>query len=286
MTNGAGETTTASVELTVTPDAEAVTFFDDSDRPDVVTEEDPGAVELGLRFQADVDGTVTAIRFFRDPENEGAHPVTLWSEDGDVLARGQATGTADGWQQVALDRPVTFRAGDVGVASYHAPQGHYSVDEGYFADRIDSGPISTDADAGIYAYGGAGSFPDSTYQSSNYWIDVVFTPSEPERAAAEAAAAPQLSDDVLAAPLAEMPELEADSGSSQAEEADVTNDQFAFIPLDAAEGEKLAADTEILQGGRHAVHPVQHQLASLDGDRQLPADLWWHDESAPHNLEW
>lgn len=286
VTNGAGETATASVELTVTPDAEAVTFFDDSDRPDVVTEEDPGAVELGLRFQADVDGTVTAIRFFRGPENEGAHPVTLWSADGDVLARGQATGTADGWQQVALDRPVTFRAGDVGVASYHAPQGHYSVDEGYFADRIDSGPISTDADAGVYAYGGSGSFPESTYQSSNYWIDVVFTPSEPEHSAAETAPALTLSDDLLAAPVADRPELEADSGSQQFEAADVTIDQFAFVPLDAAEGEQLAADPGILQGARHAVYPVQNESALLDGEPHLLSHLWGHNDNGSHSLEW
>ncbi|WP_176562779.1 DUF4082 domain-containing protein [Paracoccus liaowanqingii] len=284
VANGAGETAIASVALTVVPDTEAATLFNAAARPEVVSAEDPQAVELGLKFQADVDGTVTAIRFFRGPGNDGIHPVTLWSAKGDILARGQATGTTDGWQQVTLDRPVAFSVGDVGVASYYAQQGHYSVDKEYFTDGIDNGPISVNADAGVYAYGEASLFPDSIYKSSNYWIDVVFTPDELVTSAAETAAAAESFD--RATPLAEMLRPDADSGSVQPDDPDVTGDEIVFTPVSDAKGEQEAFDPDILHGGRHAEEPVQDQHASLDVDPQIFAPPWWHDQGMPHSFEW
>lgn len=42
-----------------------------------------------------------------------------------------------------------------------------------------SGPLTALANGagggnGVYAYGGGGIFPASTYAASNYWVDVVF----------------------------------------------------------------------------------------------------------------
>jgi len=61
---------------------------------------------------------------------------------------------------------------------YHTP-GYYVADDGYFTSGIDAPPLRALADGegganGVYAYGPPGSFPDQTFQSSNYWIDVVF----------------------------------------------------------------------------------------------------------------
>ena len=39
----------------------------------------PGSVTLGLRFYADVPGSVTAVRFYKGPHNTGTHVGTLWS---------------------------------------------------------------------------------------------------------------------------------------------------------------------------------------------------------------
>ena len=75
---------------------------------------------------------------------------------------------------VAIDADTTY------VASYHAPNGHYAADDGYFAGRgPDSPPLHALADGvdganGVYNYGPAGVFPTSTYESTNYWVDVVF----------------------------------------------------------------------------------------------------------------
>ena len=67
------------------------------------------------------------------------------------------------------------------VASYFAPKGHYSADEGYFASAgVDNAPLHALADGvdggdGIYVYGTGNTFPSNTFQSTNYWVDVVFT---------------------------------------------------------------------------------------------------------------
>ena len=50
---------------------------------------DPNAVELGIQFQTTVAGTVTGLRFYKNPWNTGTHIGTLWSATGTKL--GSAT---------------------------------------------------------------------------------------------------------------------------------------------------------------------------------------------------
>ncbi len=66
------------------------------------------------------------------------------------------------------------------MVSYLAPSGFYSADNGFFAGTgVTNGPLRALQDGenggnGVYLYG-SGGFPNQTYQSSNYWVDVVFT---------------------------------------------------------------------------------------------------------------
>ena len=66
------------------------------------------------------------------------------------------------------------------VASYHATAGHYSVDGYYFASSgVDNAPLHAPQNGsgslnGPYSYGSASVFPSNTYNSANYWVDVVF----------------------------------------------------------------------------------------------------------------
>src|SRR4029078_5730876 len=63
--------------------------------------------------------------------------------------------------------------------SYFAPNGHYSNNGGFFAAGYSNGPLSAPSGAnGVYLYG-SGSFPNQTYNSSNYWVDPIFTTSAP-----------------------------------------------------------------------------------------------------------
>ena len=40
-----------------------------------------------------------------------------------------------------------------------------------------NGPLTALAGGGVYAYGSANPFPSSTYNTTNYWVDVVFSQS-------------------------------------------------------------------------------------------------------------
>ena len=135
-----------------------------------------------MRFTTDADGLITGIRFYKGPTNTGTHIGSLWTSSGTRLATATFTGeTATGWQQVNFATPVAVTANTVYVASYFAPNGNYAADSAYFASTgVDRPPIhllqnGVGGGNGVYAYGASSSFPSSTYNSTNYWVDVVFT---------------------------------------------------------------------------------------------------------------
>ncbi len=145
---------------------------------------DPSAVELGVKFRTDVGGFITGIRFYKGTGNTGTHVGNLWTSGGTLLASANFSGeTTSGWQQVNFATPVAVTANTVYVASYFAPNGNYAGDNGFFANNgISNPPVNllqngVSGGNGVYQYGAASSFPSSTYQSSNYWVDVVFTTS-------------------------------------------------------------------------------------------------------------
>jgi len=68
------------------------------------------------------------------------------------------------------------------VASYHTNVGHYSDDLNYFANTgVDNAPLHALQNGlsgfnGVFAYTSTSVFPSNGYNSSNYWVDVVFAP--------------------------------------------------------------------------------------------------------------
>jgi hypothetical protein len=144
---------------------------------------DSSAVELGVKFRSDIAGRITAIRFYKGPNDTGSHIVNLWTVTGSLLVSVPAAGgTASGWQEVALPTPgVAISASTTYVASYHTTVGRYPFDGAYFATAgVDNGVLHAPSTGsgggnGVYAYG-AGGFPSSTFNATNYWVDVVFEP--------------------------------------------------------------------------------------------------------------
>jgi hypothetical protein len=193
-TNAVGTGPASAASSAVTPTAatscSACTIWATSTTPGTVDAGDPASVELGVKFTSDLSGKITGIRFYKSGANTGAHIGSLWSSTGTKLASATFTGeTGSGWQQVNFATPVSITAGTVYVASYFAPAGHYSVDSGYFSAPVDDPPLHALQDGtngnGVYAYSGSSTFPNNTFGSSNYWVDVVFS-----NAAATAPAAP------------------------------------------------------------------------------------------------
>ena len=142
---------------------------------------DPAAIEVGVKFRADVNGYIKGIRFYKSTSNTGTHVGTLWSSTGQQLARATFSGeTASGWQQVNFATSVAITANTVYVVSYHTNVGRYSGDEGYFANSgVDKPPLhalrnGVSGGDGVYRYSSTPVFPNSTFNSTNYWVDVVF----------------------------------------------------------------------------------------------------------------
>ena len=142
---------------------------------------DGSAVELGVKFRADVNGYITGIRFYKGTGNTGTHVGHLWTSGGALLANVTFTNeTATGWQQMTLSSSVAITANTVYVVSYYAPVGHYAFDPQYFSTAYTNAPLRALADGeqggnGVYQYGTGGGFPTQTYNSTNYWVDVVFS---------------------------------------------------------------------------------------------------------------
>jgi hypothetical protein len=150
--------------------------------PAVVDEGPDSPVELGVKFRSDIDGIITGIRFYKAATNTGVHIGNLWSASGQLLGSATFSGeSASGWQQVNLTTPLAITANTVYVASYHMNTGHYSQDLNYFASKgADQAPLHALQNGisgfnGVYAYGTGNTFPTLGFNSSNYWVDVVFS---------------------------------------------------------------------------------------------------------------
>jgi Domain of unknown function (DUF4082)/Bacterial Ig-like domain len=156
-------------------------IWDNSATPAILTDPDTGAVDLGVKFRSDVNGNITGIKFYKGPQNTGTHVGTLWTSSGQQLAQATFTSeTASGWQQVNFATPVPITANTVYVASYHTNVGKYSVTENYFTNAIDKPPLhllrnGESGGNGVYDYSANPVFPTSSYASSNYWVDVIFS---------------------------------------------------------------------------------------------------------------
>jgi hypothetical protein len=184
-TNSVGTGPMSTASSPVTPAATgctACTIWPTTSTPANPSAADPSSVEVGVKFTADVSGQVTGIRFYKGSGNTGTHVGSLWSATGTQLASATFTGeTASGWQQVSFSSPVSVTVGTVYVASYFAPDGNYAADGGYFATAgVTNGPLHALRDGvsggdGVYAYAGSSTFPTNSYNSSNYWVDVLFS---------------------------------------------------------------------------------------------------------------
>jgi hypothetical protein len=158
------------------------TIWSSSAVPTVIDAGAGGAVELGVKFTADSDGMITGIRFYKSSANTGAHVGNLWSSNGINLATATFTSeTSSGWQQVDFSSPVAITANTTYVASYYTTVSHFSFDLNYFATvGVDNPPLHALANGvsggdGVYLYSSTSGFPTNTYNSANYWVDVVFT---------------------------------------------------------------------------------------------------------------
>ncbi len=194
LTARAGHAAAEAGDVAARADAEAAgrlprlateaSIFGASVTPAILADPDTASVELGVKFRASVPGTVAGVRFYKGSSaNSGTHVGSLWSRSGQRLASATFTNeTATGWQMVRFATPVSISANTTYVASYLAPRGRYSATDNAFASQgITNGPLTAlasgvDGENGVYLYG-SGGFPTQSYQSTNYFVDVLFSPT-------------------------------------------------------------------------------------------------------------
>jgi hypothetical protein len=157
------------------------TIWDDFTSPALTDSGDTSGVELGTKVRFDVKGQVTGVRFYKGAGNTGTHVGSLFSSTGTLLASGTFTGeTATGWQTLTFATPINVNANATYVVAYFAPNGHYPANPGYFGNntatynQLHAIADGVDGGNGVYAYTTASKFPTSTYNATNYWVDVLW----------------------------------------------------------------------------------------------------------------
>jgi len=171
----------AAVTVNVTPRTCPCSIWENTAPGTFATELNGNAVELGVRFQSDTDGYITAVRFYKPSGGAGTYTVNLWTTSGTNLGSGvMEIGAEAGWQEIPLGDAAAIDAGVPYIASYHSPTGIYIYTAGALVDAISNPPIRTlpsesGAPNGVYAYSPTSAFPNTYWdQSPNYWVDPLF----------------------------------------------------------------------------------------------------------------
>ncbi|GAA2853748.1 DUF4082 domain-containing protein [Paenarthrobacter ilicis] len=149
--------------------------------PQTAANADPLSVELGTAFTVSQPGNVTGIRFYKGTGNTGTHVGSLWNAAGTRLAQVTFTNeTATGWQTATLASPVALVTGQIYVVSYRAPNGRYSSTSGFFNQTWTSGVFTAAGpNNGRYRYGTGGVMPASSWNATNYFVDVLYSSAAP-----------------------------------------------------------------------------------------------------------
>src|SRR3954468_17267015 len=106
----------AAVSLPATAHADTVFSASDAPSGDAIAD---SPIEVGMKFRSNANGYITALRFYKQPNNTGTHVGHLWNASGQQLAEATFTNeTGSGWQEQALTTPVQITANTTYVVSY------------------------------------------------------------------------------------------------------------------------------------------------------------------------
>lgn len=139
-------------------------------------------VTLGMQFTVPANTatpiSATAIRWYQDVKNNAAHTALLYDVSGNVLASvNDSLAANDVWQQAALTTPIQLTPGNTYTVAVFTTSG-YNADNGYFSTgypKTQNG-ITVPANAGVFSYGSTPSFPSTSFQGCNYYVDIVLQP--------------------------------------------------------------------------------------------------------------
>ncbi|MHC4464224.1 MAG: DUF4082 domain-containing protein [Planctomycetota bacterium] len=134
-----------------------------------------------MRFYSDVDGYITAIRFWKSPSDTGIHMGKIWDEHGQMLTSVTFEDeTASDWQEQALPAAFAITANTEYLVSVNSGNGYYVITTDVFDTEIVNGNLHAIA-GGNGRYGPAGTYPTRTYSNSNYFRDSIILSVEERR---------------------------------------------------------------------------------------------------------
>lgn len=157
------------------------TIFQPSAFPAVpLTNDNSLGIETGMKFRSDQSGYVSGVRFYKGAGTTGVHLGHLWDKNQQMLAEAAFINeSASGWQEAYFIPPVPVHADSTYVISCHSSSGDYAYTSPYFTTAVVNGHLKALADGeeganGVYKYSNAPAYPTDDFQSSNYWVDVIF----------------------------------------------------------------------------------------------------------------
>ena len=155
-------------------------------------------VTTSVKFMVAQAGTISSVKFYKGDQNTGLHVGTLFLRDPDdnsnsIIGQVTFTGeTPDGWQEMAFAAPIPVSPNRIYTMALFSENGVYAANNTIYqwnpsgntaipAFTILAGDGNTDPTGignGAYIYtDDPDSYPVSSFNSSNYFIDVVFTPT-------------------------------------------------------------------------------------------------------------
>ena len=146
--------------------------------------DDGNAVTLGVKFWSSQPGTISAIRFYRAVTNPYGYVAKLYTAGGTLLASvklAKEDGPVPGWQVANFASPIPISANTTYVASYYSVAGQGAGDPYELKTGVAQGPLTAPASSAVGgngAYSSKNVFPKSSYEASNYYVDVSFVPTE------------------------------------------------------------------------------------------------------------
>jgi hypothetical protein len=156
-------------------------LFTAAEKPSTLTND--AAVTVGMVITPKLDGVLTHWRIYKSTAADtSTYTFAIWLANGtQIYTQPVKMNGALGWKRVPLTFPFPVQTGTNFVVGVFLPRGDYgSRLNVYTADRTRgnlTAPASSKvAGNGRYVYGSALAYPNATYQSGSYYLDVVFKP--------------------------------------------------------------------------------------------------------------
>ncbi|HKX24596.1 MAG TPA: DUF4082 domain-containing protein [Candidatus Saccharimonadales bacterium] len=178
------------INITAASSTSDLSLWPENPTPTSFDTTEVATLELGVKFQVDVPGTVKSIRFYKaTTENTVNIPVSLWTTGGTLVGQTTVTASGSGWKTATFASPLPVSPDTTYVASYHInsvggqPVGYPYAAQYFSSSGVDNGPLhglasGLDGGNGVYRYTATPAVPNLSFNSTNYWVDVVFSGSQ------------------------------------------------------------------------------------------------------------